>query len=259
MAMRKTTRCKYPECRNWYYTKVKSDYVNKHFYKIPKNNDKRKLWLTACKIDDSVKSKWYAICEDHFELSAFRNETKNRLNFNAVPKPFSGALCNLNCNQLPDEKKAVNSTNSTVDSTCSNPCTTSLTSLNLPGLSFSQKSNSTSVILKEHNYCTNKINVETQLSDDMSHLENSEVMNNASQIKNELFHVEKCEVIINCDNGQEHNYITPLKENLDKQKINVDFLIDGDGIVSKIKFTRPNLTSNKRAVYKTDRITFSKM
>lgn len=80
---RKKYSCKYPGCINSYYVNCPEGFVNKHFYKFPKNLEYRELWNKACGFNTSEN--YWVLCEDHFDAKHFLNEGKSRLNFNAVP------------------------------------------------------------------------------------------------------------------------------------------------------------------------------
>lgn len=99
---------------------------------------------------------------------------------------------------------------------------------------------------------------ETQPNDNLFPSENYQVRNNEEQLNDHLLYSQKWQERNNFDNRLEHNYFLPPKGNLDKQKISVNFLIDKDGIISKVKFTNP-FASEKSVVFKIDKITFSKL
>ncbi|KAF2878959.1 hypothetical protein ILUMI_27232, partial [Ignelater luminosus] len=81
---RKKYSCKYPGCNNWYYTKLPEGFVNKHFFRFPRNSLYHQLWKDICNIT-VANAKNFFVCEDHFKDSDFVNERKERLNINAVP------------------------------------------------------------------------------------------------------------------------------------------------------------------------------
>nr|XP_015838949.1 PREDICTED: uncharacterized protein LOC107398640 [Tribolium castaneum] len=77
--------CKYPGCTSGYVPN--KGHANKHFFTFPKNPKLHELWRNACKIEDPVSSKFWRLCEDHFESRDFVNERKDKLNPHVVPKP----------------------------------------------------------------------------------------------------------------------------------------------------------------------------
>ncbi|XP_044262370.1 uncharacterized protein LOC123009880 [Tribolium madens] len=79
--------CKYPDCTSGYVPNPVKGLANKHFFTFPKHPKLYELWRNACKIEVSVSSKFWRLCEDHLELRDFENETKDRLNLNVIPKP----------------------------------------------------------------------------------------------------------------------------------------------------------------------------
>jgi hypothetical protein len=93
-----------------YYTRVLEGFVNKHFFKFPKDHIQHQIWKDICKIDISKSSKFATVCEDHFDDSAFLNENRNRLNFRAVPLPVADSveLCLLDDLLLPDLAESSN-------------------------------------------------------------------------------------------------------------------------------------------------------
>lgn len=74
--------CKYPGYRTRYYINISEVFVNKHFFKFPKDSKIHQLWKNVWKID---QSQLWTVCEDHFNESAFVKMRKERLNFGAVP------------------------------------------------------------------------------------------------------------------------------------------------------------------------------
>lgn len=79
--------CKYPSCKSKYYSPITNiDYKNKHFFIFPKDQDLLKNWKTICKIDSFVNCTHFYLCEDHFNNSDFKNETRSRLNYRVIPK-----------------------------------------------------------------------------------------------------------------------------------------------------------------------------
>ncbi|XP_044271516.1 uncharacterized protein LOC123015704 [Tribolium madens] len=80
--------CKYPGCTSGYVPNPVEGHANKHFFTFPKNPKLHELWRNACKIEGSVRSKFWRLCEDYFERRDFVNERKDRLNPNVIPKPY---------------------------------------------------------------------------------------------------------------------------------------------------------------------------
>jgi hypothetical protein len=95
VAGRKKYSCKYPGCNNWYYVNISGGFVNKHFFKFPKDVHQIQLWKAACKVDEVHNIDNWRICEDHFEAKSFVNERKERLNTGCLPKPYELSSCDL--------------------------------------------------------------------------------------------------------------------------------------------------------------------
>lgn len=78
--------CRYPNCSSKYYKPIfKKDYYNKRFYRFPRNGTVSVQWKDICKIDHSVVTDNFFVCEDHFVLEDFMNFTKNRLKPGMIP------------------------------------------------------------------------------------------------------------------------------------------------------------------------------
>ena len=78
---KKKKYCKFPGCRNSYTTGT----INKHYYQFPKDLQAHQLWKDICRIQGSTDASHFVVCEDHFLVTDFMNENKNRLKPGTVP------------------------------------------------------------------------------------------------------------------------------------------------------------------------------
>lgn len=85
-------KCSVRYCQNYQYCTSKLS-----FFSYPKDAERRKLWMINCKTeylaDKLTRQNSYRVCGTHFENSMFSNiNTRNRLNYNAVPTIFNCKL-----------------------------------------------------------------------------------------------------------------------------------------------------------------------
>ena len=68
---------------------------NKHYFRVPKDTERRRKWLQNIRREDLLKkSPEYCynnivVCSDHFERVMFQNDLCQRLNWNAYPTLFN--------------------------------------------------------------------------------------------------------------------------------------------------------------------------
>jgi hypothetical protein len=149
---RKKYCCMYPGCNNWYFTNVPEDFVNKHFFRFPKDHHYHQLWRNICKIDASTSSTFMTICEDHFVDSDFVNVKKNKLNPDVVllaknEPPEMADFSLMKDLPFPDETNSVNRAlfphvENNAPCSCHQPSTSTIFCSALEVDDFSQSQNS---------------------------------------------------------------------------------------------------------------------
>ena len=61
------------------------------FFHLPKNEERRKVWLRLVKVPNYTPSKWSCVCSDHFSENSFKEgRTKRILKKNALPIEILG-------------------------------------------------------------------------------------------------------------------------------------------------------------------------
>lgn len=266
--------CKFPICRNSYFHAIdKKKVTNKHFFKFPHNNSKRlEIWKKFCNIADGDCKNYY-LCEDHFEIKQFKNISRSRLNWNAIP---SQTLPINNMHNMSVDL-SVNSENLDVDSV-NMPSDLPIYSVN------SDVNNENITIDLSVNSETLDVNIVNMSVD------NSDNVNVSMDlpINSEHFHVNNVNMPIdlpinslnnssaNLSVNNEHNYaIEPVKDNEPSCSENNTHLIGtfgnetGDkfnfllekrkGILSKIGIPKRDLSPMKSEMYKVHRNVSSKL
>lgn len=79
--------CKFPDCNNKFFCPIyRKGYINKHFFRFPKDNHLQQVWKNICKLPEETNGSSFYVCEDHFSTSDFVNIKRDRLIFKACPK-----------------------------------------------------------------------------------------------------------------------------------------------------------------------------